>query len=81
MQLQIDIGVNQIIGLIKQLPWEQRALIKKELESDTVIDRTESRDADLTALLLSGPVMCAEEEKQFKQFNQEFDRWANNLFS
>ncbi len=35
MELQIDIGINQLIGLIKQLSEDDKILIKRELEANT----------------------------------------------
>lgn len=37
MELHIDIGLKQIIGLIRQLPKNQKLLIKKELDQESIV--------------------------------------------
>ena len=81
MELQIDIGLKQIIGLIRQLPKEQKLIIKKELDKEVIVDRANIYTGNLTELLLRGPVMSKEEEVNFKNFNKEFDQWTKTLFA
>jgi len=79
MELKLNIGVNELIGLIRQLPPEQKLLIKKEVDNEflTISDN----DNDLTKLLLSGPTMTKEEETNFKKLDKEFDNWTKSLFA
>jgi len=79
MELQVNVGVNQVINLIRQLPPDQKLLIKKELGQE-VVQKTEYLESnDLTELLLAGPVMSKEEEKRLGDFNKDFEKWAKNL--
>jgi len=71
MELRLDIGINQIIGLIKQLPSDQKLIIKEEIDKEIKTKKSISQHDDLTELLLSGPVMSEEEEQNFKNFNKE----------
>jgi hypothetical protein len=80
MELQIDLGINQLINLIRQLPPEQKVLIKKELEKEVSEKEVTISKNELTKLLLSGPVMTEEEESNFRNLNHEFDKWTRNLF-
>ena len=81
MELQINIGIKQILGLIKQLPRDQKLLIKRELDQEVILDKTHVNEEDLTELLLRGPIMSNEEEINFKKFNKEFDKWTKTLFA
>lgn len=74
MELQINIEINQILGLIRQMPSEHKLLIRKEL--DGLPDRGTSINLDdgLTELLLSGPVMTEEENENFKMMKKDFER-------
>jgi len=80
MELQIDLGINQLLNLIRQLPPEQKVLIKRELEKEVSEKEMTIQKNELMKLLLSGPVMTEEEESNFINFNNEFDKWTKNLF-
>lgn len=47
MELQIDLGIKQIISLIRQLPNEDKLLIKKELEFYDDIIKTEEKTLNI----------------------------------
>ena len=79
MEIRIDIGINQLIGLIKQLPADQKLKIKKEVDKELSGNLLIEKDNELTELLLSGPVMTKDEEQNFKKFNKEFDKWTKSL--
>ena len=79
MEIRLDIGINQLIGLIKQLPTDQKLKIKKEVDKELKENITAEQNSELTDILLSGPVMTKDEEKNFKKFNKEFAKWTKNL--
>jgi hypothetical protein len=81
MELRLDIGFNQLIGLIKQLPPDQKLKIKQEVEKQILSADKSLINNDLTELLLSGPVMTKDEESNFKKFNKEFSKWTKNLYA
>ena len=81
MELRLNIGINELIGLIRQLPPEQKLLIKKEVETEIKSMDKPKNTNDLTELLLSGPTMTKEEEKNFKNLDKEFDKWTKSLFA
>jgi len=80
MELQIDLGINQVINIIRQLPRDQKKLIKKVLDQEVLEKKIYDKKNDLVELLLTGPVMSNEEEINFKKFNKEFDKWTKTLF-
>lgn len=79
MELQVNLGINQVINLIRQLPPDQRLLVKKELDQEVISNDEGIENKDLTELLLEGPIMSKEEETRFADFNKEFEKWAKNL--
>ena len=76
MELKLNIDINELIGLIRQLPPEQQQLIKKEVGKH--IKPTE-KVHDLTAFLMSGPTITEEEEENFKNLNKAFEKWTKSL--
>ena len=72
MELRLNIGLNQIIGLIRQLPPDQKLKIKQEIDNEfKTINIIKEKD-DLTEILLSGPIMNNEEKENFKNLEKEF---------
>ena len=66
MEIMINIEINQLLGLIRQMPSEHKLLIRKELDGQPNSGGSKSIDEGLTELLLSGPVMTEEENENFK---------------
>jgi hypothetical protein len=79
MELRLNIGINELIGLIRQLPHEQKLLIKKEVESGIKTLDNHRNSNDLTEFLLSGPTMTKEEDENFKKLDKDFNKWTKNL--
>lgn len=79
MELKLNIGINELIGLIRQLPPEQKLLIKKEVDSDIKTMKEPKNTNELTEFLLSGPTMTKEEEENFKKLDKEFNKWTKSL--
>ena len=79
MELRLNIGLNEILSLIKQLPMHKKVILKNELEKEmTVIGST---DADLTKMLLTGPVMSKSEYEDFKSTQKHIGEWTKNVFA
>jgi len=81
MELKLNLGLNQIVGIIKQLPRAQKELIKKEIDKDLSKNSMPEKKQYLTQYLLNGPVMNDDEETRFAEFNKEFEKWTKKLFS
>ncbi len=81
MELRLDIGIKQLIGLIRQLPPEQKQMIKNEVDNETCSSEELGNTNELTELLLSGPTMTKEEKENFKKLDKEFNKWTKSLFA
>ena len=79
MEIKVDLKLNQLIRLIRQLPKDQKIMIKREVEQQLEDKSLSEHGDELTNLLMTGPVMNKEEELNFKKFNNEFDKWTKNL--
>lgn len=78
MELRLNIGINQIVGLIRGLPYNDKLAIKNQLDKDLTY---KSKDANytLTQLLLSGPVMTKDGYNNYKTLNKQFNKWTKKL--
>lgn len=79
MELSVDIGINQIMGLIRQLPVEKKLMLKKEIDQE--LSELQPSDDELTKLLLEGPVMSNSENEDFKANRKVFSKWTEKLFA
>jgi hypothetical protein len=79
MELSVDIGINQIMGLIRQLPVEKKLILKKEIDQE--LSELQPSDDELTKLLLEGPVMSNSENEDFKANRKVFSKWTERLFA
>lgn len=71
MQIQVDIGFEQLLQIIRTLPSDQQALLKVELQKDT----NTKTNSNLEALLLAGPVATKEQIKVIENNRKAFDQW------
>lgn len=72
MELKVEIGFDELLHAIQQLPENQRAILKNEL------NKKPQADIDITEfqkLLLNGPVMSDEHYKAYKETRKQFDKW------
>ncbi len=69
MELRINLGYEQILQLVRQLPFQEKLRLSREIEqelrSDAVRQTEEPEFTNLQKLLLTGPVMS---DTQFEQF-------------
>lgn len=79
MELRLDIGLNEIISLIRQLPIQKKVFLKNELEKE--IAGIGLSNADLTTTLLNGPVMSKSEYENFKTTQKNIGEWTKNVFA
>jgi len=70
--LKVEIGFNELLHAIQQLPESQRAILQDELKKkeQPKIDIT-----DFQKFLLNGPVMSDEEYKNFKETRKRLNQW------
>jgi hypothetical protein len=78
MELRINLGLNQIIGLIKELPYNDKLLVKSQLDKELTKNAKQSY-VSLKQLLLSGPVMTDEGIQNYQELRKQFNKWTNKL--
>ena len=88
MELTIDINYEQVLKLARQLPYNYKKKLTREIEKDlrtkneekitTGEPESEDKNEDLNELqrfLLQGPVMSDEQFDDFKKLRKDFNRW------
>lgn len=76
MELKFNIGFEELLALIRQLPQDQLTRIKSELEK-TANEEKSSRI--LEKLALDGPVMSSIEERQFEEAREHINQWQESI--
>jgi hypothetical protein len=72
MQIQVDIGFEQLIEIVKHLPDAQLKKLKKEIENTS---KPNASDADLRSFLMSGPVFSKSQLDTIDQTRKAIDQW------
>jgi len=75
MVLTLDIGYNQVLHLVNQLPANQIVKIKYEISENTIAKKAKSEISDFQKFILSAPVMSDEQYDNFNQQRQHFNQW------
>lgn len=78
MELKLNLGLNQIVGLIRELPYNDKLVIKRQLDND-LTHKFNNSNLTLTQLLLTGPVMTEEGYNNYKELRKQFNRWTKKL--
>lgn len=82
MELTLQLNHEQIIQLLKQLPFEEKRLITIELTRELALKKSEAeQDKNLSQfqeLLLHGPVMSDEQFQEFQAFRKQFNLWRTH---
>ena len=74
MQVQVDIGFDQLVKIVKTLPAVQLKQLKVEIEKETEAD-TDKADTNLEALLLSGPVATKKQLQTIESNRKAINKW------
>lgn len=72
MQVQVDIGFDQLVQLAKQLPKSQWARLKTEVEKE---QQPTNKAADLEALLLSAPTFTKKQLDEVAKARKAISQW------
>ena len=72
MQIQVDIGFDDLIRLVKKLPKDQLLKFKKELEKQAT---TDMQTQDLESFLMSAPTFSAEQIAIVEQTRKAINEW------
>ncbi len=70
MELKLNIGYQEILDLVKQLPLNQQIQLKTELPV-----APQANKPDIKTLLLNGPIMDDEQYEEFLENRQHFNDW------
>ena len=72
MELKVEIGFDELLHAIQQLPESQRAILQDELSKK---EQPKTNTTDFQKFLLNGPVMSDEEYENFKETRKRFNQW------
>jgi hypothetical protein len=78
MELSLNPGINQIVELLKTLPYEDKLIIKNKLDNELIFQKKGSAKS-WKDLLLSGPVMTEEGLENYKALKKQFNKWTKKL--
>lgn len=72
MQIQVDIGFEQLVKIAKRLPENQWTKLKEEVEKES----TDFKDSsDLEALLLSAPTFDENQLNEIAKTRKAINQW------
>ena len=74
MELKVDIGFDQLMKAINQLPAAKIMQLKAEL-SEKSINESPAFTGDFQKFLLSGPVMDDHQYEQYKETRARLNKW------
>jgi len=77
MQLTVDIKYEQLIDIIRNLPANQLAKIKSDLENTVAVNKSGTGKTDFQKFLLKGPVMSHDQYSAFKENRKAFNQWRS----
>jgi hypothetical protein len=72
MQVQVDIGFDQLVQLAKRLPATQWTKLKQEVDSEKAPDRA---SADLEAFLLTAPTFTRKQLDEIAKTRKAINQW------
>jgi len=78
MELKLNIGYQELIELIKQLPVNQIRQLKAELTLITAENNVEKGTSNFQEFLLNGPVMEEDQYQDFLSNRKNFNAWRKN---
>ena len=71
MQVQIDIGFEQLLKIVKTLPSGQLKQLKEEIEKEAKSDKS----VDLESLLLNGPTATKKQLDTITKNRKAINQW------
>lgn len=74
MQIQVDIGFDELMGIVKRLPRQQFLKLKKELEK---ADKKNADYQSLEAFLLKAPTFSDEQLENIAQARKAINNLTN----
>ncbi len=77
MQMSIDVNIEQLLFLIRNLPEEQLLKIQAEINKSLKVKTSESK-ADYLEMLLEAPTMSEEQYQQYRENRKSFKQWRTS---
>jgi len=74
MQVQIDIGFDQLLKIVKTLSMVELRQLKAEIENES---RKLEPKSDLEKLLLNGPIATKEQLEVIENNRKRINQWRN----
>ena len=71
MQVQVDIGFDQLLTIVKTLPAAQLKQLKAEIEKES----KSNKSADLEAVLLNGPTATKKQLETIAKNRNAINQW------
>jgi hypothetical protein len=75
MQIQVDIGFDDLIRIVKKLPRDQFVKLKKELDK---VDPKEEKISDLESFLLKAPTFSQQQLETIASTRKAINEWRKN---
>ncbi len=75
MEIKLNIEYQELLALIKQLPFAQIRKLREEIDSITDSEANGQENAKLQQLLLNGPVMDEVQYQEFLLNRNHFNTW------
>jgi len=75
MELTLNIGYDQLLLLVKQLPANQIAKLKTDLDAEYVLLKSRAEITEFQRFLLNGPVMSKEQYNIYLENRKHFTQW------
>ena len=72
MHLEVDIGFDQLVKIVKDLPMAKLKLLKVEIEKEVI---KENDSPDLEQLLLNGPVATKKQLETIENNRKLINQW------
>lgn len=72
MQIQVDIGFDDLIRIVKKLPKDQLLKFKKELEKQNTND---TQLQDLESFLLTAPTFSDKQLEEIERTRKAINQW------
>lgn len=77
MEIRLNIGYEQLIAIINQLPIDEVNKLKAEIERISSEKNIENVN-DLESLIADGPVMSDEKYNEFEENRKNFNQWRES---
>ena len=72
MQVSMEIGFNELVGIVKKLPAKQWAKLKTEVEKE---NKSNGNVSDMEAFLLRAPVFTKKQLQTIAKTRKAINQW------